>query len=92
MTLAAAIAYHGLFSLFPLLLGLIALAKAFDKGINFYDTALGYGDGHSEELIGNVFRHKRSSVIIASKIPPKTGRWRPALIRRHRTAAETASA
>jgi aryl-alcohol dehydrogenase-like predicted oxidoreductase len=53
----------------------LALSKAFDQGINFYDTALGYGDGHSEELIGGVFRHKRNSVIIASKIPPKTGRW-----------------
>ena len=53
----------------------LALSTAFDKGVNFYDTALGYGDGHSEELIGTVFHHKRNQVIIASKIPPKTSRW-----------------
>jgi len=29
-----------------------ALNKAFDLGLNFIDTALGYGEGHSERLIG----------------------------------------
>jgi len=55
-----------------------ALACAFDCGITFYDTALGYGGGHSESLIGEVFRGRRDRVVIASKIPPKTYRW-PAL-------------
>ncbi len=30
-----------------------ALAAAFDLGVNFVDTALAYGDGHSERLVGN---------------------------------------
>ncbi len=31
---------------------LAALAAAFDLGVNFVDTALAYGDGHSEQLVG----------------------------------------
>ncbi len=52
-----------------------ALERAFDLGINFYDTAHVYGDGHSERLIGQTFRTRRDRVIIASKIPPQTYRW-----------------
>ena len=44
-----------------------ALNAAFDRGINFYDTANVYGDGHSEELIGNCFKGRRHEVIIATK-------------------------
>ena len=44
-----------------------SLQKAFDLGINFYDTADFYGLGHSEELIGQVFGN-RQDVIIASKV------------------------
>jgi len=44
-----------------------ALKKAFDRGINFYDTADFYGLGHSEELIGKVFGN-RDDVIIATKV------------------------
>ncbi len=55
-----------------------ALQRAFDLGVNFYDTALGYGGGHSEALIGEVFHHRRDQVIIATKVPTKTFRW-PAL-------------
>jgi aryl-alcohol dehydrogenase-like predicted oxidoreductase len=54
---------------------LSALDLAYDLGVTFYDTALGYGDGHSEELIGKAFRDRRDKVIIASKLPPKTDRW-----------------
>lgn len=54
---------------------LAALQRAFDLGINFYDTAYGYGDGHSEELIGQAFKGRRHQVVIASKVPPKTFRW-----------------
>ena len=52
-----------------------ALRQAFDLGVNFYDTALGYGGGHSEELIGEVFHGCRDKVIIATKVPTKTSRW-----------------
>jgi len=44
-----------------------ALAGAFAAGITFYDTAPAYGDGHSEELIGEAFVSIRTQVIIATK-------------------------
>lgn len=44
-----------------------ALEKAYELGINFYDTADFYGLGHSEELLGQVFGD-RQDVIIASKV------------------------
>lgn len=47
-----------------------ALAHAFDQGINFFDTADTYGHGHSEVLIGEVFKEssKRTQAVIASKV------------------------
>ncbi len=45
-----------------------ALRRAFDSGINFYDTADLYGFGYSEELIGEVFQGVRDKVVIASKV------------------------
>ncbi len=51
----------------------ISLMKAFENGINFYDTALEYGEGHSEKLIRSVLDGK--SVVIATKVPPKDGHW-----------------
>lgn len=50
-----------------------ALERAFELGINFYDSALVYGNGRSERLIGEVFKDRRDQVIITSKIPPKNG-------------------
>ena len=44
-----------------------ALAAAFDHGVNFYDTADIYGNGHSEELIGRVFKGRRDKIVIATK-------------------------
>jgi aryl-alcohol dehydrogenase-like predicted oxidoreductase len=52
-----------------------ALARAIDLGLNFIDTALAYGDGHSEELVGNTVRGRSETVYVASKIPPKNRRW-----------------
>ena len=52
-----------------------ALRRAHDLGVTFYDTALGYGDGHSEGLIGKALKSERHKIVIASKIPPKTFRW-----------------
>ena len=48
-----------------------ALRRAIDLGVNFFDTALLYGSGHSEQLIGQVVGDIRDRVIIATKIPPK---------------------
>lgn len=44
-----------------------ALNAAFDLGITLYDTSNLYGNGQSEELIGNVFKTKRNEVLIATK-------------------------
>jgi aryl-alcohol dehydrogenase-like predicted oxidoreductase len=52
-----------------------AMRRAFDLGVNFFDTALGYGNGHSENLIGKTFKQDRHKVVIASKIPTKTAKW-----------------
>lgn len=46
---------------------LAALTRAFDRGITFIDTSAAYGDGHSEELIGQAARGRRVSLVIATK-------------------------
>jgi aryl-alcohol dehydrogenase-like predicted oxidoreductase len=52
-----------------------ALRRAIDLGLNFVDTALAYGDGHSERLVGRVVRERSERVYVATKVPPKNGRW-----------------
>src|SRR5258708_5203455 len=51
-----------------------ALKTAFDAGINFFDTALAYGEGHSERLLKRTFG-KASDIVVASKVPPKNRIW-----------------
>jgi aryl-alcohol dehydrogenase-like predicted oxidoreductase len=51
-----------------------SLHAARDAGINFFDTALVYGDGHSEQLIARAFG-KSPDVVIASKVPPRNYVW-----------------
>jgi aryl-alcohol dehydrogenase-like predicted oxidoreductase len=46
----------------------LALKRAFELGITFYDTADFYGFGHSEELIGKALKNARSQVVIATKV------------------------
>ena len=41
--------------------------KAFDHGINFFDTAPVYGFGHSERLIAKALKNKRDKIILATK-------------------------
>ena len=48
------------------------LEAALEAGINFFDTAEGYGNGYSEQLLGKAFSGHRSEVIIASK--PKSSK------------------
>jgi len=43
------------------------LERAFDLGVNFYDTADFYGGFRSEEWLGKAFAKKRDQVIIATK-------------------------
>ena len=58
------------------------LHRALDLGVNFIDTAAGYGDGRSEKLIGQVLREraaagKREKIFVATKTPPADGAWPP---------------
>jgi aryl-alcohol dehydrogenase-like predicted oxidoreductase len=52
-----------------------ALHRAVDLGLNFIDTALAYGDGHSEQLIGRVLKERREEIVVATKIPPGNRVW-----------------
>ncbi|NER10558.1 Predicted oxidoreductase [Muriicola jejuensis] len=56
-----------------------SLDLAVELGVNFFDTAWGYGEGHSERLLGELLkRHPGKKLYTASKIPPKNFKW-PAL-------------
>lgn len=54
-----------------------ALHEAIDMGVNFIDTARGYGEGKSERIIGKVLKERTENVTVATKIPPKPGPWPP---------------
>jgi aryl-alcohol dehydrogenase-like predicted oxidoreductase len=47
-----------------------ALHEAIDAGVTFIDTALSYGEGRSERLVGKVLQDAAERIYIASKIPP----------------------
>jgi aryl-alcohol dehydrogenase-like predicted oxidoreductase len=51
------------------------LHRAIEEGINFFDSALVYGNGHSEKLLGEVERESGQTLFITSKIPPKNYQW-----------------
>jgi aryl-alcohol dehydrogenase-like predicted oxidoreductase len=56
-----------------------ALERSLALGCTFFDTALAYGNGRSEKLLGHVLaRHRGQRPIVATKVPPKNLRW-PAL-------------
>jgi aryl-alcohol dehydrogenase-like predicted oxidoreductase len=44
-----------------------SIMKAFDLGVNFFDTAPVYGFGHSETLLGKTLKHVREKIILATK-------------------------
>src|SRR3989440_12241097 len=46
---------------------LAALHRAVDAGVNFFDTADVYGDGHSERLLAQLKRAHKEEIIIATK-------------------------
>jgi aryl-alcohol dehydrogenase-like predicted oxidoreductase len=53
-----------------------ALQLAVDLGCNFFDTAWGYGEGHSEGLLGELVRaNPDKQLYTATKIPPKNWTW-----------------
>lgn len=52
-----------------------ALKRSFELGVNFVDTALAYGDGHSEQLVGQAVKDSYRKIYVATKIPPKNRIW-----------------
>jgi aryl-alcohol dehydrogenase-like predicted oxidoreductase len=56
-----------------------ALHRALDLGVTLIDTAAGYGNGHSERVIGKVMQERSAwgKVAVATKIPPLAGPWPP---------------
>jgi aryl-alcohol dehydrogenase-like predicted oxidoreductase len=55
---------------------LASLQRAVDLGCNFFDTALAYGDGHSEQLLGALVRaNPDRTLYTASKVPPRNAQW-----------------
>jgi aryl-alcohol dehydrogenase-like predicted oxidoreductase len=52
-----------------------ALRRAFELGINLVDTALAYGEGHSERLSGQAVSKSFRRIYAATKIPPKNRVW-----------------
>jgi aryl-alcohol dehydrogenase-like predicted oxidoreductase len=63
-----------------------SLARALELGCNFFDTAWAYGQGKSEQLLGQALRAAGQTggpppapgtprAIVATKVPPKNMRW-----------------
>ncbi len=77
--------------MFDILNNRLMLAKALDWGINYWDTAEGYGRGRSEEGIGRWFArnpHTRKQVFLVTKLSTRrggefTGRLEESLKRLH---------
>ena len=46
---------------------LAALHRALDGGVNFFDTADVYGDGHSEQLLAKLKKERKEKFYIATK-------------------------
>jgi aryl-alcohol dehydrogenase-like predicted oxidoreductase len=46
------------------------------KGVNFFDTAQAYGDGHSEQLLAMLMKSVSGKrIFAATKVPPKNRQW-----------------
>jgi aryl-alcohol dehydrogenase-like predicted oxidoreductase len=52
-----------------------ALRRSFELGVDFVDTALGYGDGHSETLVGQAVAGRAETIVVATKVPPLNRQW-----------------
>lgn len=52
-----------------------SLHSAIQNGVNLFDSALVYGNGHSEKLIGEVERESGETLFITSKVPSKKFEW-----------------
>jgi aryl-alcohol dehydrogenase-like predicted oxidoreductase len=55
---------------------LASLDLAVARGVNFFDTAQAYGDGHSEQLLAKLLaEHRAIEIHGATKVPPKNRQW-----------------
>lgn len=54
-----------------------ALELAIDQGVDFIDTAAGYGNGRSERIIGEFLKSRSEEVAVGTKTPPVQGPWPP---------------
>jgi aryl-alcohol dehydrogenase-like predicted oxidoreductase len=53
-----------------------SLDRAVELGCTFFDTAWAYGEGHSEQLLGELLRRQPGRrLYVATKIPPKNRKW-----------------
>jgi aryl-alcohol dehydrogenase-like predicted oxidoreductase len=53
-----------------------AIAMAVEGGVSFFDSAFAYGEGHSDQLLGEAARrHAEKPMVLASKIPPANWTW-----------------
>ncbi len=53
-----------------------ALDRSVELGCNFFDTAWGYGEGLSEQILNAlVKRHAGKKLYVATKVPPKNRKW-----------------
>jgi len=53
-----------------------SLQRSVELGCNFFDTAWGYGEGHSEHLLGQLIKNNPDKELYtATKIPPKNFIW-----------------
>ena len=53
-----------------------ALRVSLEEGVNFFDSAWAYGNGHCDQLLGELIaEHPGREIVVASKVPPMNGKW-----------------
>src|ERR1700754_1144473 len=53
-----------------------SLHRAVESGCNFFDTAWGYGEGLSEQILGKLIKsYPGKKLYAATKLPPKNRKW-----------------
>ena len=53
--------------------------RALDLGVTLLDTAISYGSGHNEQLLGRAIADRRDGLVIASKFVHRQGGARAAV-------------
>jgi aryl-alcohol dehydrogenase-like predicted oxidoreductase len=50
----------------------LVINRAIDLGVNYFDTARGYGEGKSEQITGTALKGRRDKIVLASKTDGRT--------------------